>query len=481
VSDPLELPAVELAAEIRARRVGCRELLEHALARVAGVGRELNAVVTLDAERARRRADEADAALARGEVRGPLHGLPITVKDTFQTEGLRTTSGFAPFDHVPARSAVAVERLAAAGAIVFGKSNCPPLAADFQSYNDLFGVSANPWDRSRTPGGSSGGSAAAVAAGLTAFELGSDIGGSIRVPAHWCGVYGHKPTHGIVPVRGHVPGPPGTLAEPDLAVVGPLARSADDLALLLDVLAGPGEDRSVGWRLALPPPRRSTLGGYRAAAWLDDADFPVDRQVSELLARAVEELARAGVAVDDRARPGLPLRDWVELYDELLYPIVAGNTAEEFEALRKVAAAAAPSDRSEMARMARAATAPHKQWLAAHERREALRARMADLFREFDVLLMPVCAVPAIPHDHSQPMFARTVRVNGAERSYLELFAWIVPPTTAWLPATSAPIGLTRDGLPVGIQIVGPYLEDRTAIDFARRLAERIGGYTPPR
>src|SRR6266849_1336134 len=255
--------ATALAAALRRREIGCQELLDRYLERVARLNPALNAIVTLDAERARAAAERADRELASG----PLHGLPMTVKDTFETAGLRTTAG-APVlaDYVPASDASAVARLRAAGALIFGKTNTPTFAADAQTYNPVFGTTNNPWDRARSPGGSSGGSAVAMAAGLSALELGSDIGGSIRNPAHYCGVYGHKPTHGIVPGRGHIPGPPGTLAEVDIGVVGPLARSADDLDLALSVLAGPAEDRGRAWLLELPPPRRGSLREYHVAA-----------------------------------------------------------------------------------------------------------------------------------------------------------------------------------------------------------------------
>src|SRR5512139_379828 len=314
--------ASSLAAALRRREVSSRELLEHFLARVEKHNPALNAVVTLDAERARARAAEADAALARGESWGPLHGVPMTVKDTVETAGVRTTAG-APLlaQHVPAADATAVARLRAGGAVIFGKTNIPLFASDVQSYNAVFGTTNNPWDASRTPGGSSGGAAAALAAGLTGLELGSDIGGSIRTPCNWTGVFGHKPTHDLVPLRGHIPGPPGTLAEPDLAVAGPMARSADDLDLALDLLAGPRDDEAVGWRLALPRPRHARLRDYRVAAWLDDRDLPVDAEVARVLGDALARLRAAGAAIDERARPFDSLVEIFDLYQQLLWPV----------------------------------------------------------------------------------------------------------------------------------------------------------------
>ena len=247
MDEPTFSGAAELADAIRTRKVSSRELLDHYLARIDKINPTLNAVVTLDTERARKRADDADHALARGESWGPLHGLPITVKDVFETAGIRTTAGAPAFsEHVPTADAIAVARLQAAGAVLIGKTNTPMFAGDGQSYNAIFGTTNNPWDLARSPGGSSGGSAAAIAAGLSALELGSDIGGSIRSPAHCCGVYGHKPTYGIVPLRGHIPPMPGTIAEVDIAVAGPIARSADDLDLALGVLAGPSDGWTIG-------------------------------------------------------------------------------------------------------------------------------------------------------------------------------------------------------------------------------------------
>jgi amidase len=471
--------AADLAALLRRRECSARELLDHHLARIAARDPALNAVVTLDVERARARADAADAALARGESWGPLHGVPMTVKETFETEGLRTTAGFEPFtSHVPAADAVAVARLKAAGAVVFGKTNTPTLAGDWQSYNPLFGFTHNPWDLSRTPGGSSGGSGAALAAGLTPLELGSDIAGSIRVPAHWCGIYGHKPTHGIIPQRGHIPGPPGTLATTDLATVGPMARSAADLDLALGILAGPLPDRAAAWRLTLPAPRHAALRDYRVAAWLDDATCPVDAEVAAPLDAAVTALERAGVRVDRKVPDGLALADVVRTYVDLLWPIMLAGTPDDvFDSL---VAAASGGGTDPFSVLTRSGTLRHRDWLRANEMRERLRARLGAFFEDYDVLLLPTNPVPAIAHDHSEPMTARSIRVNGVDRPYFDLLAWIALATTTLHPATTAPVGHTSGGLPVGIQIVGPHLEDRTPIAFAGHLADVVGGFVVP-
>lgn len=475
--------AVDLAALLRRKELSSRELLQLFLDRTERLNPRLNAVVTLDAERAFVAADAADGTLARGGSLGALHGLPMTIKDSFETAGLRTTCGFPPLaQHVPAEDADAVSRLRGAGAIVFGKTNVPLLAGDVQSYNAIFGRTVNPWDTDRTPGGSSGGAAAAVATGLTSLELGSDIGGSIRTPASWCGVYGHKPSHGIVPLRGHIPAMPGALASTDLAVAGPIARAPADLELALDLLAGPDTASAVAWRLVLPPARGRALRDFRVAAWIDDPAFPVDDAVKTRLLATVEALRAAGVRVDETARPVASLAELHDLWYRLLSPIIlASFPGAVFDQMCRLADATPPdAPLDARLRMARYGTERHRDWLAANEARARLRARVAAFFREHDVLLTPVVPTPAIPCDESEPLTERRIAVSGASRPYSDLFAWIGLATAALLPATVAPVGRTPAGLPVGLQIVGPWLEDRTPLRFAQLLAELVGGYQPP-
>lgn len=308
-----------------------------------------------------------------------------------------------------------------------------------------------------------------MACGLSAFDLGSDIGGSIRTPAHFCGVYGHKPTYGLVPARGHIPPPPGALTLPDLAACGPIARSAGDLALLVKTLADPA--------VRLQEMTRP-LGEYRVAAWLDDPDFPLDGAVREVLEGALDALSRAGARIELK-RPAGSLAAMFDDYLRLLWPITTAHlTARALE--RLVEAGAAHPAGSWHAKLARYATASHREWLTVNERRERLRRRFADFFRGCDVMLMPVNPVCAFPHDHSEDLMARSISVNGQSRWYWEQLAWVAPATMAYLPATAAPAGGSRHGLPVGIQIVGPPLADLVTIDFARRMAEVTGGFVPP-
>ena len=480
MSDIALQPAHVLADAIRRREVSSRELLAHYLARVDELNPPLNAVVTLDVDGASAAADAADAALARGDDLGPLHGVPMTVKDTYLTAGMRTTCGLPAWDHVPEHDAEAVRRLRGAGAVIFGKTNTPALAGDWQTYNAIFGTSNNPWDTSRSTGGSSGGAAAAVATGMTGLELGSDIGGSIRFPASWCGVCGHKTTWGIVSQAGHLPPAPGTLSSIDLSVVGPLARDVADLELALGVLAGPAGHAAVGWRLELPPPRAERLGDLRLALWLDDAAYPVDAEVGDVLHAAADSLTAAGAQFVD-ARPAVVLPDVVRLYQQFLYPILLSTMGKRsFDNMVALADSLPDDDDRPLARTARFATQRYRDWVFANEKREQLRALMAEFFSNVDALLMPVAMVPAIPHDHSEPFPNRVIQVDGATRPYTDLMAWIALATLTYLPATVVPVGRTASGLPVGIQIVGPHLEDRTPLAVGRLIEELIGGFTPP-
>lgn len=476
MSDLLNRSASELVAALAAGELSSVELLSLELERVDQLNGELNAIVTLDEEgawSAARRAD--DAISARGEPVGPLHGLPITVKDSFETAGLRTTCGAPELaGHLPERDAAAVARLRAAGAVIFGKTNLPIWAGDGQSYNELFGATRNPWDPSRSPGGSSGGAAAALAAGLTPLELGSDIASSIRNPAHCCGVFGLKPSFGIVPQRGYLAAPPGALSEADMTVIGPLARSADDLELALSVLAGPDEAEATAWRLDLPPPRAGELAAYRLAVWLDDEACPVDRQVLAVLEAAVGALERAGARLGERPGEPVPLADSYRVFERLIMGVSASRLSDE-EFAGVVAASEADGNP-----MTRALAQRKRDWNATHEERLRMRAAWAELFRDHDALLCPVMPVTAIPHDHTPELGRRTIVVNGERRPYWDQVTWCSPASLAYLPAAAVPAGRTPAGLPVGLQIVAPYLEDRTAIDLARRIAAVLGGFEPP-
>ena len=471
------LSATELAAEIRAKRVSSRDALEHFLDRVARLDGPINSVVTLDIEGARRQADAADAALGAGEPTGVLHGVPMTVKDSYSTAGMRTTSGAPELsDHIPQSDAAPVARLRDAGAIIFGKTNLPIYAGDLQTYNEIFGTSNNPYDLSRTPGGSSGGSAAALACGFTPIELGSDIGGSIRFPAHMSGVVGHKPSYGVVPSHGQIPGPPGTLTQADLAVAGPMARHVEDLVLGLEVMAGPDRWNKPAWRLELPPPRKNKLADYRVALWADDPFCPVDDEVRALLERAGTALAQGGAFVDADARPAFTLEQVALRFSQLLNAALAGGYSPA-----DIERFATDTRDTPVGIVHRHTALRHRDWLSANESRLQMRRRFEEFFDSgWDVLLCPVMPCAAIEHDQSEPQSARFLRFGGADRPYLEAIRWSAPAGVCWLPATVVPVGLTSDGLPVGVQIIGPYLGDRTTLDVAARLAEVVGALPRP-
>jgi amidase len=470
--------ATALVRAMRAGRISSQELLLAYLDRVDRLNPALNAIVVDDRKAARGQARAADKAMSQGKSLGPLHGLPMTVKESFDLRGHATTWGFAQMTgNMATHDALAVQRLKAAGAVVFGKSNVPLNNGDFQSYNAVYGTTNNPWDAARGPGGSSGGAAAAVAAGLTGLEFGSDIGGSIRNPAAYCGVYGHKPTWCIVPKRGQsLSRTPG--GEMDLSVVGPLARSAEDLALALRVTAGPDllTARGVSYRLPAPP---RALKGLRIAVWLDEAIAPIDDSVKSPIEAAARALARAGARVDFKARPAFDPLQAHGVYSTLLLASI-GARRPDYDALMQQRAALPDADQSIPAMQLRMSTASFKQWFDAHQQRERLRWAWHDFFQRYDLLLAPVTATAAFPHDHSEPMGARTMKVNGKDVSYFAQLFWAGLATCSFLPATAAPVGMTAQGLPVGLQIMGPEMGDRSTIWLAAQMASLVGGFVPP-
>lgn len=472
--------ATELAAEIRAGSISCRALLEHYLDRIARHNPVLNAVIAMDLARARQRADDSDAALKRGEVWGPLHGIPMTVKESYDVEGFVTSWGAPEFsDCRPARNAMAVERLIAAGVNLFGKTNVPLFLGDLQTHNALYGTTCNPWDLERTPGGSSGGAAAALAAGLCALEAGSDIASSIRTPAHYCGLYGHKPTYGIVTPRGQLA--PGRVSFTDLSVIGPMARSAADLALALEIMAGPDEIDGLAWRLQLPKPRKQRLAEYRIAVMLDAPHAPVDLAVQAPIRQLAEALARAGVTVDFRARPAIDTEEADRLFQRLLGAALSGRQSDQAHAEKREALARLPEgDRSREARALEAATMSHRDWLIANEARHGMRLKWAEFFQDYDLLLCPAAASVAPLHNHEGEPFERPITVNGGQVPLSTQFFWAGYSGLAFLPSTVAPAGLTEAGLPVGVQIIGPQYGDLTCIHFASLLEQSYRGFTPP-
>jgi amidase len=472
--------AKELAADIRRKRIGCLELLDLYLSRVDKYNPALNAIIATDVEGARKRARAADRALARKQVWGPLHGVPMTIKESYDVVGMPTTWGVPELkDNLPLRNALAVDRLLDAGVVLFGKTNVPIYLADYQSYNAIYGTTNNPWDVSRAPGGSSGGSAAAIAAGLCGIEAGSDIGSSIRNPAHYCGVYGHKPTFGIVPPRGQAL--PGRLAQGDISVVGPLGRSAEDLEIGLGIMAGPDEIDAVGYKLALPAPRQKALRDFKVAVMLTDPNSEVDDEVQARVQAVADFLVKKRAKVSGSARPDIDTREAQRTYIHLLRAATSGRqTQDEFDKNLAAARSVGTGDESYYARMLRGNTSSHRDWLAANETRHKMRWKWAEFFKEYDLLLCPAAASAAFPHDQQGERWERSIEVNGRRAPATDQLFWAGYSGMAYLPSTVAPAGFTKAGLPVGVQIIGGQYADRACIQMARLLEREYQGFVPP-
>lgn len=472
-----------LVEDLRSRRISAVEALEQAIARIEARDGELNAVVVRDFERARAAAAAADAALARGDRR-PLLGVPMTVKESFNVAGLPTTWGEARVDGpMPQHDAVTVARLKASGAVIIGKTNVCTHLADWQSANPVYGRTRNPWDLERTPGGSSGGAAAALAAGFVSLELGSDLYGSLRVPAHCCGVFAHKPTLGVIPHRGHAP--PGTPelsvgADADLGVVGPLARCAADLVLALDVLAGPDAAQVTAYRLTLPPARHARLDRFRVLMLETHPLLPTSKEVRTAMQQFAGRLRSTGATVADSS-PLLPdLSRIAETFEWLLMAFLGANYPGPLYASRlERAARLQAGDESRQATRQRALVSSHRDWIRAQRVRLAISHRWRELFREWDVVICPILPTTAFLHDDTE-IDQRTIDVDGQRIPYGLQGIWSGPATLSGLPATAMPTGPGSSGLPVGVQIIGPYLEDRTPLAFAQLAEREFGGYRPP-
>jgi amidase len=475
--NPAFWSASRLVRALRSRRIGAVELLDLYVARLERHDGDINAIPVRDLERARKRARSFDRKRTPDT---PLAGLPMTVKESFDVAGLPTTWGVAEYQGVPvATDAVAVARLARAGANVFGKSNVPVLLADWETANPVYGKTVNPWDRTRTPGGSSGGAAAALAAGLTSLEIGSDIGGSIRNPAHYCGVFGHKPTFGICSPAGQALA--GVRQQADISVIGPLARSAADLLLAFRIIAGPDEIDGAGWRLALPQPRRKTLRGWRVAVLKTHPTAAVDASVQAAIDDLAGFLARRGAKVSDRAAPAIDFDEAHRVFIQLLRGATsARQTDATVERLLEARSRLAAADDSYFARMVRGNTQLHKDWLIASNRRHAMRHAWAAFFRDWDVLLCPNAATAAFPHSLPGERWERMIEVDGKAQPATTQMWWAGISGMCYLPATVAPVAPSPAGLPIGVQIVGPQYGDFATLRFAALLEREYRGFVPP-
>ncbi len=474
--DPAFLPATRLAKLVRTGKIGALELLDYFIDRVERQDNRINAVVVRDFDRARVRARALDA---QSDKTAPLFGVPTTVKESFDVLGLPSTRGHAVAkDHPMAVSSIAVRRLEAAGAVVFGKTNVPVDLADWQSYNPVYGTTSNPWNTDHTPGGSSGGSAAALAAGLTGLEIGSDIGGSIRVPAHYCGVYGHKPTFGLCP--NYSDPAVSAAAGADISVIGPMARSASDLAVALDVLSGPDPDET-GMAIVLPSPRFTSLKDLRVAVWAEQPGQTTDAETVAKLGELADALERQGVTVSRTARPAFDPNRAYTLFLRLLDAAWSGRLTEDvLEAKREQAAGLVDTDLSANAVMARMVDVTHRAWLSLNELRFKWRRLWSAFFREWDVLLCPVISTAALPHRQDGQTWERRITIDGREIAYNDMLFWPGLTGGFHLPGTVAPLGVTKAGLPLGVQIAGPIYGDRSTIAVAALLEQAWLAFKPP-
>ncbi len=460
--------ATEQATAIRDGEVSSRELLDASIDRYQQYNDTVNAVVVERIDQARQRAAKLDdlRTTMGSDQLGPLHGVPRTIKDVIDWVGTPSTWGDpAAADYHPARNAVLLDRLLDAGAVVWGKTNVPYQLTDWQSFNDIYGRTNNPWDLERTPGGSSGGSAAAVATGMTALEIGSDIGGSIRFPAHYCGIFGHKPTFNVVPSRGH--SYPGQEGEVDINVCGPLARTAADLALCMDIIAHRG----------LPSDERRSPGDFTVGVMLENPMGTQDDELTAVLDDAVERLVAAGVKV---AAPPLEI-DHVaaqDLYAKLVRAATAALDVQPDDAMH--AARYQLGARDYQAVGSRGVLLSHVEWVELHNQRQRLRDQWVDYFSTVDVLLCPPAASAAPTHETEVPFGLQSIDVNGQRVSIIEQWLWAGIASGPYLPSTVAPVGFTAGGLPAGIQIMGAERRDHTTIAVAAMVEQTLGGFVPP-
>jgi amidase len=465
-----------LIAALAAKTISARELLDDAMARNAEVAGTLNCVVASDPERAQKAALAIDDARARGRAPGALAGLPMTVKDVFDVDGMPAVVGNPMLKDRPKACSDAdlVARLKGEGAVIWGKTNVPLMAGDFQSYNSVYGTTNNPYDVSRTPGGSSGGAAVALATGITSLEIGSDIGGSLRHPANFCGVFSLKPTWGALSQRGHAPPLPEQFCDIDLNVVGPMARTADDLQLLWTILSGSAAKD------------RGSVKGARVIVWDEEPSFPLSRDVRTQVQRAADALQRRGAVVEHVKLP-VGGGELMDAYLELLIPIIASGYPEalyeSFISSREADLRAVREGSGDLtgARFRLRSIARHRDVLRAMTRRQALKDRMAAVFASgVDAILSPLGPVPAFPHTQDLPPTERTIDVDGRTVPYMSLLTWIALATALHLPAMAVPAGRNGGGLPIGVQVIGPWHREDRLFDFAAVLEEDLGGFNAP-
>ncbi len=468
--------ARQMLDDLAAKKISARELLDLHVARNEALHRKLNAVVETDLDHARAAAKSIDDARSHGAALGALAGLPMTIKDGFDVLNMPATSGAPQFasrdkDCVDADM---VHKARKAGAVIWGKTNVPFMLGDIQSYNEIYGTTNNPYDVTRTPGGSSGGAAAALAAGITPLEIGSDIGGSLRHPANFCGVCALKPTWGVLSLRGHVPPPPGAYSETDLGVAGPMARTIGDLQMLWDVLRG----------AASAPP--CDVKGARIAVWDEEIGFPLASDVRAAVARVADALRRAGATVETK-KPPVTGEALLGPYNVNLMGIISLGLPDEvyrnFEAMREQdrKIVAEGGDNSGAAQFRLLSTPTYRDFARARTQRQRQMDAMAAFYAEgYDAIVMPIGPVAAFPHNQEGSFADRVLDVDGQAESYRALLSWIALATSMHLPALAVPAGQTGSGLPVGVQLVGAALGEDRLFDLAAAVERELGGFAPP-
>ncbi len=474
-------PMYKQAQAIKTGEISSEELVNLYLKRI-DKQEDLNAVVAVDREAALQQARKADALQRKGATLGSLHGIPLTVKDAWETQGLRTTAGIPKLsEYIPKKDAPVIANLRKAGAVILGKTNMPTGNLDLQAANPVYGITRNPWDRSKTSGGSAGGAAVAVSAGLSSIDFASEIAGSIRIPAHYCGVYGHKSSFGITYLRGHIPYGPGEgyHYKLDLALGGPISRDAEDLKIALLAAAAPQPEDQAAWHLSLPEARAKTLKSFRVAAWLDDAFCPTGKDSKKLLEETITALEEAGLDVEKNPPIPVSLQEMNQVFDKLLYSAFANYWSdEEYQNMRE---AATQAQNQAFNYVSKCTTINHREWLEASIKRYEFHARWATFFNKYDILLMPVTPSSALAvHGPEENWFGPSFTLDGQEREYLDQIKWTGPINLINMPSTTMPIGLDSNNMPIGMQIVGPYLHDLTTIEFARLTSEITGGYIQP-
>lgn len=469
----LTYDALALAELVRTKKASPRELLDASLAVIDRHDPKVNAVI--------HRLDEAARAQTENVGDGAFAGVPFLVKDLDGTlanapwnAGSRSLKGYiAPND------SALIARYRRAGLVFVGKTNTPEFGLLAVTEPELHGATRNPWNLDHVPGGSSGGSAAALAAGLTGVEAGSDIGSSIRNPAHYCGVFGLKPTYGIIPLRRH--SLPNAFAPTDISVTGPLTRGAADLDVMLDVMAGPDELDEACWKLDLPHCGARSLKDLRIAVKLRDPNSEVDAEYADRLQALVDALAKRGATVKE-IEPAIDTRRLHELYVLLLRAATSGRTPAADIARWKTSLAELGADKEPyLARMIRGVEMSHRDWIGLNNERHKLRFAFDAFFKDWDILLCPAAASAAWPHDQKGERWQRKIEVNGRKVATTDQLFWAGYSGVIYLPSTIGPAGLTaRSKLPVGYQAIARHGHDRTAIAFSRLVEAEIGGFVPP-